>query len=164
MSLRKTLELLCVASVAATAGCASYGRTDLASAGYQEQHDGYYIKLGEIKDLKTDGMLKKSYRDRPGEMAIYANRPLLAQLICGQKSGDIGNGISSRFVELNIKPDAHVSFAPIAHNASGVSNCNILVNITDADGQYSTHEFDRVVTGSTEGRDIYGYVAVPAKP
>jgi hypothetical protein len=160
MSLRNALLLLSLASMAA--GCASYGRTDLASAGYQDQRDGYYVKLGSIKDLKTGNDLKKSYRDQPGEMAIYASRPLLAQLVCGQKAGDVGNGIASRFVEINIKPAAHISYAPLAHNSSGVSNCKVLVNIVEADGQYQMHEFDRVVVDQAEGRDVYGYVPTPA--
>ena len=161
MSLRNRLLMLGLAST--MTGCANYASVDLASPGYQEQRDGYYVKLGEIKDLKTGNALKKSYRDKPGQMSIYAQRPLLAQLICGQKSGDIGNGIASRFVELNLHPEAHVSYAPLAHNSSGVSACKVLVNIVDADGAYALHEFDRVVTGSVEGRDVYGYVEAPAR-
>ncbi|WP_428311855.1 hypothetical protein [Hydrocarboniphaga sp.] len=161
MSLRNGLLVLTITFT--VTGCASYASTDLVSAGYQEQRDGYYVKLGEIKDLKTGNALKKSYRDKPGQMSIYANRPLLAQLVCGQKAGDIGNGIASRFIQLNLEPDAHVSFAPLAHNSAGVSNCKVLVNIVDVDGAYSLHEFDRVVTDAVEGRDVYGYVEAPPK-
>ncbi len=148
--------LLIALLMAGLSACASYGKTDLHSV---DVGDGLTVKLVSIVDAKTNLDMKTAYRGGGDDTKdIYANRPLRAQLSCEQKTGGNKVELSSRVFLVTLAKRGRMSFAPVTQGAPGqIAGCDILINIQDAKGNYRVHEFDRVVIGTVEGREVYGY-------
>ncbi|MDB5970581.1 MAG: hypothetical protein JWQ90_3031 [Hydrocarboniphaga sp.] len=142
------------------AGCASYGQTDLASAGYEKLRQGAYVSVGPIVQMRSKTVQKPSYRDEPGRLAIRADEALLAELNCGEKSNGIGYSLATKYYQITVSKDAHISYAPLIESASGEKTCKVLINIVDANGRYLKHDFDTVVNLTSDGEKVYSYKLV----
>ncbi|WP_428312376.1 hypothetical protein [Hydrocarboniphaga sp.] len=159
MLLKNAFAALTLASLA---GCVSYAQTDLASAGYADNHSGAYVSVGIFVDAQTRGEIKPSFRDEPNRLAIRANHPLMAQLNCGEKDRGVSYALVSKYYKLTVEKNAHMSYAPLITEESGSKTCRILMNIVGADGQYIKHEFDTEVHNTSDGVRVYEFKPVEA--